>query len=437
MSLRRGSFGTFDGRQLLTHPVPQRGCSNEGGRDDQSARFHGCGCCAVLRRCTPRPVESAPRVPVTGFELLPVRASERTVWLFVQLRTNAGLTGVGEASDAFGYANTTKQDAARMESELRQLFGLIDGMSPLEINRFRVQSAPLIAKGGLVSATAYSAIEQALCDLAGQALDVPTCALFGGTVRASLPVYANVNRATKTRTPVGFAATAKAAVVDGFRAVKAAPFDGFPLPGSPVSTIDTAVSNGVAAVAAMRDAIGADIDLMVDCHSFFDVSLAVRVAERLAPYRLAWYEEPVAPERTEETHEIRRRIDQPMAGGEVLFGTRGFAPLCRNKTVDVIMPDVKHCGGLLELTRIAAVAEGEGVDVAPHNPSGPISTAASVQVCAVLPNFRVLELQWGEAAWRSDIVIPPERFVNGTIAVPERPGFGVGLNENIARAHAM
>lgn len=384
-----------------------------------------------------RLVEPAPRVRVTGFDLLPVRATERTVWLIVRLRTNAGLTGLGEASDAFGFATTTKQAAARMESELRGFFALIDGMSPLEINRFRLQSAPRIAKGGLVSATAYSAIEQAMWDLAGKALDVPTYALFGGSARNVLPVYANVNRATKTRTPAGFAATAKAAVADGFRAVKAAPFDGFPAPGSPASTIEAAVENGIAAVAAMRDAIGTDVDLMVDCHSFFDVPLAVRVAERLAPYRLAWYEEPVAPERTEETREIRRRIQQPMAGGEVLFGTRGFAPLCRDKTVDLIMPDVKHCGGLLELTRIAAVAEAEGVDVAPHNPSGPISTAASIHVCAVLPNFRVLEYQWGEVAWRGDLVTPPERFVQGTIAVPDRPGFGIELNEKRVRAHAM
>ena len=126
-----------------------------------------------------------------------------------------------------------------------------------------------------------------------------------------------------------------------------------------------------------------------------------------------------------------------MAGGEILFGTRGFAPLCRDKTVDVIMPDVKHCGGLLELTRIAAVAEAEGVEVAPHNPSGPVSTAVSIHACAVLPNFRVLELQWGEVGWRGEMVSPAERFVRGTISVSERPGLGVELNDKIARAHPI
>ena len=397
----------------------------------------GAGLAAAPALWAPRLLEAAPRVRVTGFELLPIRVTERTVWLIVRLRTNAGLIGLGEASDAFGFANTTKQDAARMDAELRGFFGLVDGKSPLEIGAYRQQGERFVAKAGLVSATAFSAIEQALWDLAGKALDVPTSALFGGRIRDTLQVYANVNRATKPRTPAGFAAAATAAVRDGFRAVKAAPFDGFPPSGAPSAAVEAAVEDGIASVAAMRDAIGPQVELMVDCHSFFDVALAERVARRLEPQQLAWYEEPVAPEKLEETREIRRRIRQPMAAGEILYGVAGFQPLSRNRTVDVIMPDVKHCGGLLELTRIATVAEQDGVTVAPHNPSGPVSTAASVQVSAVLKNFRLLEFQWGEASWRHDLVDPPERFESGAIRVPDQPGFGVKLNEKIVRAHLM
>jgi galactonate dehydratase len=382
-------------------------------------------------------VAAAPRLRVTGFELLPVRATERTVWLLVRLRTDAGLTGLGEASDAFGFMNTTKEQAARMESELRGFFALVNGKSPLDIGAYRQAGEPIAAKGGLVSATAYSAIEQALWDLAGKALDVPTCTLFGGRIRASLPVYANINRATNPRTPAGFAATARAAVREGFKAVKGAPWDGFPPAGASAASIEAAVEAGIASTVAMRDAIGPDIELMVDCHSFFDVPLAERVARRLEPLNLAWFEEPVAPERIDETREIRRRIRQPMAAGEVLFGVAGFAPLSENRSVDVVMPDVKHCGGLLELTRIAAVAGRDGVTVAPHNPSGPVSTAASVQVGAVLNNFRLLEFQWGEVSWRHDVVTPAERFDNGSIQVPERPGLGIDLNDTVVRAHLM
>jgi galactonate dehydratase len=385
----------------------------------------------------PFALEAAPKVRVTKFEILAMRATQRTVWVFVRLSTDAGLTGLGEASDAFGFANTTKEDSARMESQLRTFFELIEGKSPLEISAYRAQAERLAAGRGLQAATAYSAIEQALWDLAGKVLDVPTHTLFGGRLRDTLPVYANVNRATRPRTPQGFAAAAKAAVQDGFRAVKAAPFDGFPPLSSPPATIDAAAENGIACVAAMREAIGPDVELMVDCHSFFDVALAERVARRLEPQKLAWYEEPVPPERVEETLEIRRRIQQPMAGGEILFGLDGFAPLIRTKAVHVIMPDVKHCGGLLELTRIAAMAHAEDVEVAPHNPSGPVSTAASVQVCAVLTNFRLLELQWGEVDWRPEVVVPYEKFERGTIAVPERPGFGIELNDKLVRAHPV
>jgi galactonate dehydratase len=380
---------------------------------------------------------AVPKIRVTGIELIPVRASERTVWLIVRLKTDRGLMGLGEASDAFGFANTTKQDALRMESELKKFFALVQGKSPLEMEAYRQAALPMAMQGGLVSATACSAIEQAMWDLAGQAFEVPSYALFGGKIRDQLPVYANINRATQPRTPEGFAATAQRAVKDGFRAIKGAPWDGFPPVGSSAMEIRAAVDRGIACVAAMRKAVRPDIEVMADCHSFFDVPLAREVAQRLEPYNLAWYEEPVAPERTQETLEIRRSIKQPMAGGELLFGTKGFSALCFMRAVDVIMPDVKHCGGLLEITRIAGMANAEGIAVGPHNPSGPISTAANVQICAGMSNFRLLELQWGETKWRSELVIPEERFEKGFISVPERPGFGIKLNEKLARSYPI
>lgn len=379
---------------------------------------------------------AVPRLRVTGIDLLPVRASSRTVWLNVRLRTDSGLVGLGEASDAFGFANTTRDNATTMRAQLQAFFELIDGKSPFDVEAYRQRGEPM-ARKDLVAATAFSAIEQALWDLAGKALDVPTYTLFGGKVRDRLPAYANINRAATPRTPDGFAAAARRAVRDGFRAIKAAPFDGFPPPGSAAGDIARAVDAGIASLVAMRDAAGPAVDIMVDCHSFFDVALAVRVAERIEAVKLAWYEEPVAPDNVDDTLAIKSRIRQPMAGGELLFGVSGFTPLIRRRAFDVIMPDVKHCGGLLELTRIAAMADADSVTVAPHNPSGPVSTAATVQVCAVLRNFRLLEFQWGEAAWRADVLQPAERFVNGSIAVPSRPGFGVELNDRVVRAHPI
>jgi galactonate dehydratase len=378
----------------------------------------------------------APALRLTGLELIPIRATARTVWLVVRLRTDAGLTGLGEASDAFGFANTTAGNVETMRARLATFFDLVRGGSPLDVERYRQRGIPMV-KGDLVSATAFSAIEQAMWDLAGKSLDVPACTLFGGAVRDALPVYANINRATDPRTPQGFAAAARRAVSDGFRAIKAAPFDGFPPAGSPARAIDAATDAGVAAVVAMREAVGAAVDIMVDCHSFFDIERAVAVAHRLEPQRLTWYEEPVAPERVADTLAIKRRIRQPMAGGEVLFGVSGFSSLVQAHAVDVIMPDVKHCGGLLELSRIAAAADAAGVAVAPHNPSGPISTAASVQIGAGMRNLSFLELQYGEVGWRSELVTPAERFVNGRINIPTGSGFGITLNDDVIRSFAL
>ena len=186
----------------------------------------------------------------------------------------------------------------------------------------------------------------------------------------------------------------------------------------------------------MRAAVGPEVAVKIDAHSNFDVPLSIEIARRLQPYRLSWYEEPIPPQRVNDTKTIHDAIEQRMAGGEFLFGMAGFAPLCEQRAVDVVMPDVKHCGGLTEARRIAAIADLYDVAVSPHNPSGPVATAASVQLCAAMSNFDILEHQWGEVPCRGDLLEPPERFENGRIRVPDAPGFGVELNEAVAREHA-
>jgi galactonate dehydratase len=186
----------------------------------------------------------------------------------------------------------------------------------------------------------------------------------------------------------------------------------------------------------MREAGGDELAIKIDAHSFFDVPLSIEIARRLEPYALSWYEEPIPPTRVADTRAIKEAISQTMAGGEFLFGMEGFALLCQQQAVDIVMPDVKHCGGLIEARRIAALADLHGVLVSPHNPSGPVSTAVSVQLCAAMGNFDLLEYQWGEVAWRGELVDPPERFVDGTIAVADGPGFGIELNDALAREHA-
>jgi galactonate dehydratase len=273
-------------------------------------------------------------------------------------------------------------------------------------------------------------------DLIGKALGVPVYNLFGGKVRDSVPVYANINRATKDRTPRGFAANAREAVRSGDTAIKAAPFDGFPELTEPEADIKKAADHGIACIAAIREAVGPDVKILIDCHSNFNVDLAIDIARRLEPYNLFWYEEPVDPEKIEETIAIKTAIKQNVAGGEHLFGMEGFATLCTNRAVKFIMPDLGYCGGIKECMKIATMAELFGdILVAPHNAIGPISTAAATQVCAAIPNFNILERQWTPNTWRGDLVDPPERFVNGAIAVPDGPGIGIELNESVVRKH--
>ena len=391
-----------------------------------SARFIlGCSTLAPLTSNFAQTFQPDHEVTVTDMEVIVVNVTQRTKWIFVLLTASNDVTGLGEAS--LGRRSEL--------NELNTFFRLVEGQSPFDINQYRTRGWPRASAGNRAVATAFSAIEHALWDIVGKTLSVPVYQLFGGKLRDSLPVYANINRATSNRTPEGFAEKARQAVADGFNAIKAAPFDGFPpLTASP-NEIFEARQLGVDCVFAIREAIGDDIAIKIDAHSFFDVELSINVAEQLLPANLSWYEEPIAPTQTTDTRRIHDSISQTMAGGEFLFGVEGFAPLCEQKAVDIIMPDIKHCGGLLEAIRIAAVADANGIKVSPHNPSGPVSTAASVALCAALPNFDILEYQWGEQPWRSKLVVPDEIIVNGTIDINDSPGFGIDLSEQVLAEH--
>ena len=332
-------------------------------------------------RLLQRVVGTSRRLRIVGMELIAVRATMRTTWLFVRLTTNQGLTGLGEVSLG-----------RRTEfPELEPFFELVRDESPFQIEQYRQRGWARAASGDRVQATAFSGLEQAQWDLVGKALGAQVSDLFGGRLSDTLPVYANINRATTDRSPEGFAANARAAADDGFAALKAAPFDGFPALTDSASTIAAAADLGIACVAAMRASVGPDVAIKIDAHSNFDVPLSIEVARRLEPHRLSWYEEPIPPQQVDDTKTIHDAIEQPMAGGEFLFGMAGFAPLCEQRAVDVVMPDVKHCGGLTEARRIAAIADLHDVAVSPHNPSGPVATAASVQLCAAMSNFDILE----------------------------------------------
>jgi galactonate dehydratase len=345
-------------------------------------------------------------------------------WNLVLLGTDKGLTGLGEATHALGFTRASDEDDARIAEAVKETYAAVDGETPFGLEAFRQKAWERAKAGGLLMVTAYSAIEQAMCDLAAQELGLPLHQMLGGVVRERVPVYANINRAANHRTPEDFAEKAQQAVSEGFRAVKAAVFDDFPTTSTNEAEREAKVELGVRRLEAMRKAVGPSIGIMVDCHSRFDRALSIAVAKRLEPVSLRWYEEPVDPENLVDTRAIRDSIRQPMAGGEILFGREGFLPLLQSQAVDVIMPDVKHCGGVFEGKKIAALAETHGIAFSPHNPSGPVSMAASAQLAATVPNCPVLEHAWGEVDWRAEVLDPPERFEDGAIVLSGKPGIG-------------
>ena len=362
---------------------------------------------------------------ITHIEPVVVHVNHRGDWVFVLVHTDAGLMGLGEASH-----NTNDRLAL---ATIRQYGERLAGHDPTHIQT--LWGAMAGRHDGRVAHTVVSAIEQALWDILGQSLGVPIRTLLGGAVRDRIRLYANINRHVRDRSPEGFARAAEQAVAQGFTAVKLAPFDEVRAPDQVRTGPGASWRPGVERVRAVRAAIGEGVELLVDCHSRFDESGALAVAEALADCRLYWLEEPVPHTAPDALARITARVPMPTASTESVFGLEAFAPFLTRRVVDFIMPDVKHCGGILELSRIAAAARANGVLVAPHSPSGPVSTAAGAQAMAAATNFSILEYAWGEAEWRADLLEPAERIENGYLLLPEGPGLGHRLNMEVVDAH--
>ncbi len=372
---------------------------------------------------------------ITGLELVMLRVNHRGDWLHVRLTTDEGLSGIGEASHGgFG----PERDAIVAAVLTHQCRPLLLGSDPRAV---QAALAPLHALvDGLATATAVSACEQALWDLAGKAAGLPVYRLLGGPVRDRIPLYANINRAVVSRAPEEFAREATAAVAAGFRAVKCAPFDGMNRRQVRDRAQRERIARGIACVAAMREAVGPEVEVYVDCHSHFDVPTAVEVAHALHDLGVWWFEEPVPTEDLDALRAVHPHVTalgMELIGGELLYGVAGFWPYLAAGVWGSVMPDVKHCGGIAALIAIAATASAREVAVAPHNPSGPVALAASAHAAAALPHLRALEYAWGEVAWRADAITPSEQIENGAYVLPDGPGLGITLNAEAVTAHAM
>ena len=372
---------------------------------------------------------------ITGLETVRLHVNHRGDWLHVRLHTDEGLTGTGEASHG---GHHPARDHAVTAILRTQCAPTLVGRDPRDVVGATDALAYLV--DGFAAATAVSACEHALWDLAGQAAGLPVCRMLGGPAPARIPLYANINRAVVARTPEAFATEARAAAAAGFSAVKCAPFDGMEQRRVQERAARARVRHGVACVAAIRAAVGADVEVMVDCHSAFDVPTAITVAGELHALGVRWFEEPVPTEDLDALLRVRphvHRLGMELIGGELLFGVRGFAPYITGHLFDLVMPDVKHCGGIAPALAIAHLAAACGVAVAPHNPSGPVSMAASAHVAACLPGLRALEYAWGEVPWRAAAVTPAERIEGGSYILADEPGLGCALDPSLLAREAM
>ncbi len=354
---------------------------------------------------------------IARIEALALRASEKTVWVFVRVVDGDGRHGWGEAT-------LNGQEAALAASHSR-ISALLAG-TPAEASRDLMKDAA-VATGDRAAASVVSAIDQALWDIAGKRAARPTSALLSGSVPPAVGLYANVNRRTTDRTPEGFAQSARKALADGFAAIKIAPFDGVK-PGSA-----DGLAHGIARAAAVRAAIGPARKLMVDCHWRFDEATAGLALAELSRLGLHWFECPLpeVPGNYDALVRLRRKANELgvlTAGCEMETGLTGFKPFVDRAIYDVLMPDVKYAGGFSEFVRIAEYAAARGIATAPHNPSGPVSHVASLHVSAGLPGFLTLEHQYDETPLFFDIVagtIP--RPVDGLCPLPAGPGLGIDL----------
>jgi galactonate dehydratase len=346
----------------------------------------------------------------------------RTNWVFVKVLTDDGLHGVGEATLEY-----REQTVAQAVKELERT---LVGLDPHNIEAIWHQAyRDVYWRGGPVLMSALSGVEMALWDIKGKALGVPVYQLLGGKVRDAIPCYAN-GWFAPAKTPDEFAEKARLAVAGGFRGLKWDPF------GSAYLDIDKAgLRAALRCVEAVVNAVGPEVDILIEGHGRFNVPTAVRVARALEDYDIHWFEEPVPPDNLEALAEVKRRSRVPIAAGERLYSRWDYQRFFALRCADYAQPDVSHTGGIMEVKKIAAQAEANHLAICPHNPSGPVANAANLQLAACVPNFTVLEIMSADVPHRRLISTEKVVFQDGQLRIPDAPGLGIDLDEEAIAAH--
>jgi len=385
---------------------------------------------------------------VTSADLFDVDLRSQGIWLnpvILRLKTDEGIDGIGEVALAYGSGHSAGLNMAR---ELVERYVL--GADPMRVETMwhtLFRSTFWAQGGGPVVYGAMSAIDEALMDIKARALGVPAYELLGGKVNDRIRLYANgwsnirlPDGSPRCNSPESYAEAALEVVADGYDALKFDPFyirpDG--VQAHPERYLSKEMRDlSYARVAAVRQAVGPDVDILVEVHGSLGTTSAIEMGRRLAELKPFFYEEPVDAMNVEAMLKVAQNVPIPIAAGERLYTRYGFREYIESQAVDILQPDLGLAGGLTEVKKIAACAETYDLHVQPHHCASPVSTAASVQLDACITNFVIQEWRPYCESPIMELVEEPldTRAVNGYLTVPDRPGLGVTLNEDIIRRY--
>lgn len=355
-------------------------------------------------------------------------------WVFVKVITDQpGLYGWGEA--------TLEWHTRGVAGTIEDLSQLLIGEDPRRVEYLwqMMWRQHFWHGSGVTRSTAIAGIDLALWDILGKVHGVPCHQLWGGPVRDYIRLYCHLGGGnmesfyqTSTDNAAQFATLAQEAVADGFSAFKSMAVP----PTMPIEGLKP-IKAAEDCVAAMRDAVGDDVDIMVDCHARPSPAMGLQFAKALDPYGLYFFEEPCWPESMDSLATINAAVTTPVATGERLTHLAAFRDLFEKRGCEICQLDLTHCGGFTEARRIAALADAYRISLAPHNPQGPVSTAASLEFGFSQPSYIICESVHDDVPWRQDVV--EEGFVidpkTRTVKPNQKPGLGISINEAEVKKH--
>ncbi|HVU15007.1 MAG TPA: mandelate racemase/muconate lactonizing enzyme family protein [Phototrophicaceae bacterium] len=359
---------------------------------------------------------------ITRLETLMANAGLRN-YLFIRLYTDTGLTGIGEAS--------LEWQEKTVETLIHEwVEGRVIGCDPFDVERVIGHLIRDQYQGGSTVMTAISGVEIALYDIIGKACGQPVYKLIGGRYHQRIPAYAN-GWYGNAHLPQEYAEQAQAATERGYRGLK---FDPFGVAWKALSS--EAVEEAVEIVAAVRQAVGERVQLMIEFHGRLSAGSAKTMMRALERFHPAWCEEPVAPENLDLLAEVKRETHSPIAAGERLYTVTDFYRLISLRAADVIQMDVAHCGGIHVSKKIAALAAAQDMQIAPHCSIGPVALAAALHVDVSTPNFLIQEaFSDFDVSWRNDLVRGWNPIQNAEFVMSDAPGLGLELDDEAVAAH--